>query len=361
MGRPIVETTEDYITEAAVAGSATKLVPANSVALVVRSSILDRLLPTALVPIPITLNQDMKAVVTHEGVLPGYLAHLLRSLGPELLRAVRKTGASVSSLEVPKLLSYRVPVPPVVIQKELVRILDKMMALQAELEAKLEAELEGRSRQYVYYRDSVLSFRGRSDVRWLPLGQIGQFHRGRRFTKADYALEGIPCIHYGEIYTDYGTSARSVVSHLRPDLDTTLRFAEHGDVVVVDVGETVEDVGKAVAWLGHDPVAIHDHSYAFRHQMNPAFVSYCMQTASFRAEKGKYVARTKVKTLLVAGFAKIAIPVPPMAEQRRIVAILDKFDSLVDDLSISLSAEIKASRRKYEYYRDKLLSFEEAA
>jgi type I restriction enzyme S subunit len=140
-----------------------------------------------------------------------------------------------------------------------------------------------------------------------------------------------------------------------------LRFAKPGDVVITDVGETVEDVGKAVAWIGTEEVAIHDHCYAFRHSMNPKFVSYCMQTTSFIAEKAKYVARTKVNTLLMDGFSKIRIPVPSIEEQERIVAILDKFDALVNDLGSGLPAEIKARRQQYEHYRDRLLDFREAA
>jgi len=137
----------------------------------------------------------------------------------------------------------------------------------------------------------------------------------------------------------------------------TLRYAKPGDVVITDVGETVEDVGKAVAWLGDEDVAIHDHCYAFRHSMNPKFVSYCMQTTSFIAEKAKYVARTKVNTLLIGGFSKIRIPVPPLEEQTRIVAILDKFDTLTTSLSEGLPREIELRQKQYEHYRDLLLSF----
>lgn len=191
------------------------------------------------------------------------------------------------------------------------------------------------------------------------MGNFGKLFRGRRFTKSDYASVGISCIHYGEIYTHYGTSADVVISHIRPDIDTQLRFAKSGDVVITDVGETVEDVGKAVAWVGQEDVAIHDHCYAFRHSQNPKFLSYYMQTQRFIAEKAKYVARTKVNTLLIDGFSKIAIPIPPLEEQERIVAILDSFDALVNDLSIGLPAELKARRQQYEYYRDKLLTFEE--
>lgn len=193
------------------------------------------------------------------------------------------------------------------------------------------------------------------------LNEVGKFLRGRRFTKADYVKDGISVIHYGEIYTHYGTSANAVISHVRPDMKTMLRYAKPGDVVITDVGETVEDVGKAVAWVGDEDVAIHDHCYAFRHSMNPKFVSYYMQTTSFIAEKAKYVARTKINTLLIDGFSKIRIPIPPLEEQARIVSILDKFNALVRDLSSSLPTEIKARRQQYAHYRDRLLTFREAA
>jgi type I restriction enzyme S subunit len=229
------------------------------------------------------------------------------------------------------------------------------------LKAELEAELELRSRQYSFYRDSLLTFAERERVRWAKLSELGQFIRGKRFTKADYAPEGVGCIHYGEIYTHFGTWADSVVSNLRSDLAPSLRFAEPGDVVIVDVGETVEDVGKAVAWLGHEPVAIHDHSYAFRHDLNPTYVAYCLQTSSFQRQKARAVARTKVKTLLIDSLVRLTIPVPPRDKQDRIVGILDKFDALVNDISIGLPAEITARRRQYEHYRDRLLTFDQAA
>lgn len=163
MGKPIIDSTEDYITEAAVRGSATRLVPANSVALVVRSSILDRTLPTALIPVPVALNQDMKAVVPRSGIMSEYVAHLLRSRGSEILRVARKTGGSVASIESNKLLSFRVPVPPIELQHEVVKVLNTFMELEAELEAKLEAELGARRQQYKYYRDVLFTFTERTN------------------------------------------------------------------------------------------------------------------------------------------------------------------------------------------------------
>ena len=199
-----------------------------------------------------------------------------------------------------------------------------------------------------------------ADVQWVKIGDLGEVIRGKRFTKADYVeTGGVGCIHYGEIYTDYGTAAASTVSRVRGDLASTLRFAQKGDVVLTDVGETVPDVGKAVAWLGDEDVAVHDHCYIVRSSVNPVYLSYYMQTAQYLAAKAKHIVRTKVKTLLPGGLERIRVPVPSPDEQARIVSVLDKFDTLVNDLSVGLPAEIRARRQQYQYYRDKLLTFQE--
>ena len=164
----------------------------------------------------------------------------------------------------------------------------------------------------------------------------------------------------GRSTRDYGTSTTTTVSHVKPELAPRLRFARPRDVVVAAVGETVEDVGKAVAWLGETDVAVHDDCFIFRQPLDPKFVSYYFQTDAFHSEKAKHVARAKVKRLSGESLSKLMLPIPPTAEQERIVAILDNFDALVNDLSIGLQAELKARRQQYEYYRDKLLTFNEA-
>ena len=120
-------------------------------------------------------------------------------------------------------------------------------------------------------------------------------------------------------------------------------------------------MAKAVAWLGDEPVAIHDDTFLFRSDVNPKFVSYFAQTADFHGQKNKYVGRAKMKRLSGESLAKIVMPVPPLEEQKRVVGVLDGYSALLDDLSVSLPAEVNARRKQYEYYRDRLLNFEELA
>lgn len=293
---------------------------------------------------------------------PGFLYYVLSSDDFFAYNMQHAKGAKMPRGDKNAILRYRVALPPVEVQREIVRVLDLFSGRTTILATRLDAELEARQLQYGYYRDRLFAFPGADGVRRVPMGELGEIFRGKRFTKADYIDKGgVGCIHYGEIYTDYGTVATKTVSRVRPDLAPSLRFARTGDVVLTDVGETVEDVGKAVAWLGDENVAIHDHCYVFRAPMNPVYVSHYMQTTAFRADKDKHIARTKVKTLLPDGLRRIAIPVPPSEEQDRIVSILDKFDALVTDLSGNLTAELAARRKQYEYYHGRLLTFKEQA
>lgn len=258
--------------------------------------------------------------------------------------------------------NYNLSVPSYVEQENVQEIVDiadldfsikNIVSRQSELRLEIDtvlADLKGISETLQFHDQGIQ----RS-----PMGELGEFFRGRRFVKSDIVPDGIPAIHYGEIYTDYGLSAVETVSQVREELRPTLRFARTGDVVIAGVGETVEDVGKAVAWLGDSEVAIHDDCFVFRSSMNPKFVAYYLQTAAFNAEKSKHVARAKVKRLSADGLRKLAIPVPPPAEQEHIVDILDKFDALMNDLRYWLPAEIKARGQQYAYYRDRLLTFKE--
>ena len=311
---------------------------------------LDEAAPTVVSPMYVVFSVDTARVSS-----PYLDLFLSSSAGRRQIVSKTEVGARFR-LTYASLASISFPLPSVAIQNEIVEVLGAFTSLARFL----QAELEARRLQYAFYRDSLLSFTDMSEVRRAPMGDLGRFIRGRRFTKDDIVEVGIPSIHYGEIYTHYGVTARSTLSHVRSELAGQLRFAEPGDVVIAAVGETVEDVAKAVAWVGDAKVAIHDDTFLFRSDLDPTYVSYFMQTADFHSQKNKYVARAKVKRLSGEGLAKVRIPVPSRDEQERIVSILDKFDALVNDPSIGLPAELAARQKQFEYYRDCLLTFDEA-
>ena len=249
--------------------------------------------------------------------------------------------------------------PPIEVQTEIVRILDKFTSLEAELEAELKAELDCRKRQYEYYRDKLLSFEnvGGQEVEWKKMSEVGTFIRGKRFVRTDIVEEGIPCIHYGDIYTYYGLAATKAKTYLKPEKAEKMKFASKNDVVIVGAGGNNMDIGVGVAWLSDEKVAIHDACYIFKSKMNPRFVSHYLRGSNYHLQIKKYVCEGKICSISSKSIGRSLIPVPSLQEQERIATILDRFESLTTALQSGLPAEIAARRQQYEHYRDKLLTF----
>lgn len=286
----------------------------------------------------------------------------------------KAVSATVTSIRKPMVEEFLIPIPPLPVQEEIVRILDKFTAYSAEL----QAELQARKEQYEYYRNLLLNFNhsatgavtddeqidsvtsappGTYKIEWKTMGEIGTFIRGNGLQKKDFTETGGGCIHYGQIYTHYGTFATETKSFVSPELAKKLLTIEKGNLVIACTSENVEDVGKAVAWLGKDNIVTGGHSVVFKHNQNPKYISYFFQTDSFFKQKKKYAYGSKVIDIKTEDLAKFIIPIPPLSIQEKIVSILDRFESLVNDLSEGLPAEIEAEKERYEYYRNKLLSF----
>lgn len=195
-------------------------------------------------------------------------------------------------------------------------------------------------------------------VEYRPLGEIGSFERGRRFVKADAVeSDGIPCVHYGELYTHYGLWANVHKSQIRSDIQTKLRYAEKNDVIIVGAGENNIDIGIAVAWLGDYKVAVHDACYIFKHQQDPKYISYLLRTNSYHQQIKKFVSEGKICSISAENLAKAVLPFPPVPIQQEIVRILDRYTELKEQLESELKAELEARKLQYEYYRNQLLNF----
>lgn len=286
----------------------------------------------------------------------------------------KAVSATVTSIRKPMIEDFFLPIPPIEVQEEIVRILDSFSDYAAEL----QAELQARKQQYEYYRNLLLTFNpsaygcGTDDeqkdgvttweghnykIQWKKMGEIGTFIRGNGLQKKDFTENGVGCIHYGQIYTHYGTFATKTKSFVSEKLASKLLKIENGDIVLACTSENIEDVAKAVAWLGKETIVTGGHSVVFKHTANPKYIAYFMQTALFFNQKKRYAYGAKVIDIKTEDLAKILIPIPPLELQEKIVAILDRFETLVNDLTNGLPAEIAAVKDQYEYYRNKLLNF----
>ena len=260
---------------------------------------------------------------------------------------------SIPALNKGTLEQFEIPLPPLPVQEAIVNILDRFAVYTAEL----QAELQARQQQYNYYRDTLLSFEGREDVQWKKLGEVASIKTGRRFVRTDIRESGVPCFHYGDIYTYYGLTATKTKGYLDAELASKLRFAQPNDVVVVCAGENDMDIGVGVAWLGDEPAVIHDACCILHHEQNPRYISHFLRTHNYHLQMKRYVKNGKISSLPASGLAEALIPIPSLEEQEKIANILDHFDTLVNDLSQGLPAEIEARQQQYEYYRDQLLTF----
>ena len=303
------------------------------------------------------LNSFSFGVRFHKDIelIPEFSKHLFR--GSYMRKQLAKTASGVTRFNVSKTRFKKIliPIPPLSVQRKLVEILDKF--------TELEAELDCRKRQYEYYRNKLLAFdilntpEKLNNVITMSLGEVGTFTRGSGLQKKDFTPTGVGCIHYGQIYTYYGTYAYKTKSFVSQKFAQKARKAKYGDLIIATTSENDEDVCKAVVWLGNEDIAVSSDACFYIHKMNPKYVAYYFQTEQFQKQKRKFITGAKVRRVNATDLAKIKIPIPPLSEQQRIVSILDKFDTLTSSISEGLPKEIELRRKQYEYYREQLLSF----
>lgn len=245
---------------------------------------------------------------------------------------------------------FKIPLPPLPIQDEIVRILDKF----TELTAELTAELIARNQQYEYYRDVILT--SGDNIKLVPLGNIGRVAMCKRIMKNQTTSTGnIPFYKIGT----FGKKPDAFISkELFNEYKEKYSFPTTGSILISasgTIGRTVVYDGNPayyqdsnIVWLEHDESTV----------LNK-YLYYCYQLKPWNVSDGGTISRLYNYNILKA---KIPVPYPEdkersLVEQQRMVDILDRFDKLCNDISEGLPAEIEARQKQYEYYRDKLLTF----
>jgi type I restriction enzyme S subunit len=206
-------------------------------------------------------------------------------------------------------------------------------------------------------------------VEWKPLGDesIGKFIRGGGLQKKDFTETGVGCIHYGQIYTHYGTFTSRTKTFVSKEFAKKARMAKYGDLVIATTSETDEDLCKAVAWLGYDEIAISSDACFYRHNLNPKYVAYFFQTEEFHKQKRPFITGAKVRRVNADNLAKLLIPIPcpnniekSLEIQKEIVRILDDFTQYTKEITKEITKELTARKNQYSYYREQLFIFDES-
>lgn len=278
---------------------------------------------------------------------PSFMKYLFRSTN--IRKTICKTANGVTRYNISKkeFAKIEIPIIPLPVQEEIVRILDAF--------AELQAELQKRKQQYNYYLDNLLNFKNinrggyQAEVRWMMLKDIGKVCMCKRILKSQTSSSGdVPFFKIGT----FGGNADAYISQaLFNEYKAKYSYPQKGEVLISaagTIGRTIVFDGTPsyfqdsnIVWLKHDESIVLNSYLRYCYALNPWVVS-----------TGGTIARLYNDNILEA-----TIPVPSLANQQRIVAILDRFDRLTNDLNAGLPAEIEKRRQQYEYYRDKLLTF----
>lgn len=267
---------------------------------------------------------------------------------------MKAVNATVSSIRKPMIESFLLPVPPLPVQEEIVRILNKFTALEAEL----EAELEARKKQYEYYRNVVLvNIDG--NCKYKKIGDVCLRTENISWSGTDDTMFKYIDLTSVDRDTHAIGETSKINSHIAPS--RAQRIIATNDIIFGTTRPTLKrfciiphEYNGQICSTGFCVLR------ANKAKVLPKFLYYQISKSIFydyietvqRGSAYPAVSDTDIKSF--------EIPIPPLAEQERIVAILDRFDALVNDITQGLPAEIAARRKQYEYYRDKLLTFKEA-
>ena len=196
-------------------------------------------------------------------------------------------------------------------------------------------------------------------VEYKTLGEIAvDIYRGAGITRDQVTVDGTPCVRYGEIYTTYGVWFDKCVSHTDEAKLTSKKYFEYGDILFAITGESVDDIAKCCAYIGHEKCLAGGDIVVLKHNQEPKYLSYVLATTDARQQKSKGKVKSKVVHSSVPAIREIKVPIPPIEIQREIVRILDDYTENIVELQNQLTAEITARQKQYEFYRDKLLTFD---
>jgi len=174
---------------------------------------------------------------------------------------------------------------------------------------------------------------------WVRIRSLGEIVRGSGIKRNETVQQGLPCVRYGELYTTYQTLFTSAVSFIAPDLYEKCKHFSYGDVLMTLTGENKPDIAKAVAYLGTEPIAASgDLAFWTQHGMNPLFLSYIMASPYIIARKVALATGDIIVHISGDKLGTILLPVPPLAEQERIVACIQEAELVIENYAIKATA-----------------------
>ena len=275
---------------------------------------------------------DAFSIKGSDNIITKFIYYFLASIQEQIYST--KKGGGVPHVHISSIDKFEIPLPPLPVQEAIVNILDRFTVYAAEL----QAELQARQQQYEYYRDTLLSFEGREDVQWKKLGEVADLGTGSHNTQD-------------------GLSEGKYPFYTRGSEILYLNTYDYDETAIITAGDGA-GVGKVFHFV-QGKYALHQRAYRIvpnEKIVLARFVYYYIGATFYN-----YIMKSSVSSSVVSirkpMMVDYPIPVPSIEEQEKVISILDRFDTLVNDLSQGLPAEIEARQQQYEYYRDQLLTF----
>ena len=296
-----------------------------------------------------------------------YIYHLLKMNQDYFMQS--QHGSGIPALKLDKLKNFEIPIPSLEIQEKIVKILDKFTNYVTEL----QSELQSRTKQYTYYRDKLLSEEYLTKVtkemeedkrlNIFKLDEIFEFKNGLNKGK-EYFGKGVPFISYVNVYKLDRLQEQDIIEKVDLTEDEVVRFSvAKGDVLFTRTSEVKEEVG-------YSSVVIEDlkdtvfNGFTIRARLKnsglllPEYSAHLFRCHEIRKEIIKRSSFTTRASLSGQELGKVKVVIPPLSLQNKIVKVLDKFQVLLADTKGLLPEEIEQRQKQYEYYREKLLTFD---
>ena len=338
--------------------------------------------------LPANTNQALAIIRLTNNVNRNYILHVFQS--EQMKEYIQKSVKSSAqpNLNLQQMNNFIIPFPPLVVQEEIAFILDKYTIIETELEKELQLELEARKKQYEYYRNELLTFNINSDImneaeirnqkseirnqkseirnqkseirnqkseirnrraRFLTLGEIAEYSQERI---AAIKLNNENYIGVDNLLQD---KRGKTLSSYVPNKGNFTRY-DKGDILIGNIRPYLRKIWKANAFGGTNGdvlvIKIKDKQF-----ITSDYLYYLLSSDEFFNYDMQYSKGAKMPRGNKQAVMNYQIPVPSLEEQEKIVDILDRFETLTNDLTNGLPAEIVARKKQYEYYRDRLLTF----
>ena len=303
---------------------------------------------------PFTFKNEMWAYTHSSKTAVKYLYYVLKNNIQRFRDAASGMG-SLPQISLSVTEDFIIPVPPLEIQREIVRVLDKFTMLSAEL----SAELSARQKQYSYYRDQLLTFH--NDIPIKKIGNLTRVFSASRVHRNEWTDSGVPFLRSSDVVSFFNGTENSrgkafISRELYEELSQKSGKVHQGDLLVTGGGT----IGVPYVIPDNNPLYFKDADLVCIQKcsaLNSRFLFHYFLSSEFKKYLSLITHDATIAHYTIAQISSTPVPVPPLDVQQRIVNVLDNFDAICSDLNIGLPAEISARQKQYEYYRDLLLSF----